>query len=346
MVRTKVSKNNASKRNRTSYQEERFANVMREFEIISETFLLSVDAKLDASLEKMDYQTSMMKSRIPKEILQMTIGDLRKMGCNMFVDVLNAATNTVENVPERGGTNTSQLFIPSGDLQTSLQRSFRTDEGYLTEDNAKQSLDVMASAKPSKRPIGPLASAMKSSYARRRSNSVSSQAITPCKPTAQSSMLFGMKGKKTDVRGTPAVAKNMFLGQSERFSRSKLRTPLADGSKKGRIQAVSADRGISQIMLKVEPNTPLAFIRYPRAGESVYSLTGSPVVNAVMTKNMANVNIPVPNGMLSLQPTDLEDMDTQLLPKIDYATLEHLKKLQANLNKVMQYAEECIFNKN
>ncbi|XP_061513619.1 borealin [Anopheles gambiae] len=350
MVRTKISKNSASKRNRASYQEERFANVMREFDIISETFLMSIDAKLNADLEKLDYQASMMKSRIPKEILQMTMGDLRKRGCSMFVDVLNAAAAPLDSVPERGAANSSQLSIGSGDLQTSMRQSYRTDEGYLTEDNAKQpSLDVLASAKPSRRPMGPLASAMKSSYARRRSNSVSGQSTigTPCKPTSKSSMLFGLKTKQADLRGTPSVGKNIFLGQSERISRPKLRTPLPDGSRKGRTtQAVSADRGMSQIMLKVEPNTPLAFIRYPRAGESVYSLTGSPVVNTVMSKNTANVNIPVPDGMLSLQPTDLEDMDRELLPKIDYATLEHLKKLQANLNKVMQYAEECIFNKN
>lgn len=297
---------------------------------------MSLDAKLDADLKRMDYQASMIKSRIPKEILKMTMGDLRKTGCNLFVDVLNMGPVEVESVG-----NCSQLSVGSADAQTSFQKSFRTDEGYLTEENGKQSLDVMGSAKPSKRPMGPLASAMKSNYARRRSNSVSGHTTTPCKP-AQTSMLFGIKGKKTDLR-TPAISKNIFLGQSERFSRPKLRTPMAQ---KSRLQAVSTDRGMSQITLKVEPNTPLAFIRYPRAGESVYSLTGSPVVNAVTTKNMANVNIPVPDGVLSLQPTDMEDVDKQFLPKIDHATLEHLKKLQSNLNKIMQYAEECNFRIN
>ncbi|XP_052888878.1 borealin-like [Anopheles moucheti] len=335
MVRTKVSRNTASKRNRTSYQEERYVNIMREFEIVSETFNTSIDAKLDAELEKIDYQASMMKSRIPKEILQMTMGDLRKTGCNLFVDVLNKVS-AIEDIV--GAANCSQLSIGSGDGQTSLHKSYRTDEGYLTEENAKQSLDVMASAKPSKRPIGPLASAMKKN--RRRSKSVSAHTTTPCKP-ASASMLFGMKGKKPDAC-TPS--KSLYLGQSERFSRPKFRTPMAEVKKKSRTQAVSTDRGMSQITLKVEPNTPLAFIRYPRVGENVYSLTGSPVVNAVMTKHMANVNIPVSNGVLSLQPTDLEDVDAKFLPKIDYATLEHLKKLQSNLNKIMQYAEECNFH--
>ncbi|XP_035903644.1 borealin-like [Anopheles stephensi] len=339
MVRTKVSRNTASKRNRTSYQEERHAHIMREFEIVSETFIMSLDAKLDADLKRIDYQTSMIRNRIPKEILQMTMGDLRKTGCNLFVDVLNMSPADGESAG-----NCSQLSNGSADAQTSFQKSYRTDEGYLTEECAKRSLDVMASAKPSKRPMGPLASAMKSNYARRRSNSVSGHTTTPSKP-AQPSMLFGIKGKRNELR-TPAIGKNIFMGQSERFSRPKLRTPLAQVNNKSRSQAVSTDRGMSQITLKVEPNTPLAFIRYPRAGESVYSLTGSPVVNAVMTKHTANVNIPVPDGVLSLQPTDLEDVDKQYLPKIDYATLEHLKKLQSNLNKIMQYAEECNFRMN
>uniref|UniRef100_A0A182RCX7 Borealin C-terminal domain-containing protein n=1 Tax=Anopheles funestus TaxID=62324 RepID=A0A182RCX7_ANOFN len=335
MVRTKVSRNTASKRNRTSHQEERYINIVREFEILFETYNTSLDAKQDADLEKLNYLASTMKSRIPKEMLQMTMGDLRKTGCNLFVDVLNMGS-AIEDMAN--GSNCSQLSIGSAGGPTSLQKSYRTDEGYLTEENAKQSLDVMASAKPSKRPIGPLDSAMKKS--RRRSKSVSGHTITPCKP-AQSSMLFGVKSTKADVR---MPGKSLFLGQSERFSRPKFRTPMAEVNKKGRTQAVSTDRGMSQITLKVEPNTPLAFIRYPRADENVYSLTGSPVVNEAMTRHMANVNIPVSNGVLSLQPTDLGDVDTKFLPKIDYATLEHLKKLQANLNKIMQYAEECNFH--
>uniref|UniRef100_A0A182WDC7 Borealin C-terminal domain-containing protein n=1 Tax=Anopheles minimus TaxID=112268 RepID=A0A182WDC7_9DIPT len=335
MVRTKVSRDTASKRNRASYQEERNANIMREFEIVSETFIRSIDSQLDANLEKIDYQASMLKSRIPKEILQMTLGDLRKSGCSLFVDVLNMGSAIEGEMVD--GANCSQLSSGSADEQTSLQKSCRTDEGYLTEENAKQSLDVMASAKPSNRPIGPLASAMKKS--RRRSKSVSGHSITPRKP-AQSSKLFGMKGTRMDPFTT---GQNLFVGQSARFSRPKFRTPMAEINRKCRTQAVSTDRGMSQITLKVEPNTPLAFIRYPRVGENVYSLTGSPVVNTVATNHLANVNIPVTDGVLSLQPTDLEDVGANLLPKIDHATLEHLKKLQSNLNKIMQYAEECNF---
>uniref|UniRef100_A0A182MXH1 Borealin C-terminal domain-containing protein n=1 Tax=Anopheles dirus TaxID=7168 RepID=A0A182MXH1_9DIPT len=316
-------------------QRERYARVRH-----PETFFMSLEAKLDADLEKLDYQASMIKNRIPKEILQMTMGELRKTGGKLFVDVLNMGA-AAEDMLTCAASNTSQLSIGSGDLQASMQKSFRTDEGYLTEDNAKPGLDVFGSAKPSKRPIGPLASAMKSTYARRRSNSVSDRTTTPCKQP-QSSMLFGVKGKKGELR-TPAVSRNLLMGNSERFSRPKLRTPLVEPGKKGRPQTVSTDRGISQITLKVHPNTPLAFIRHPRVGENVYSLTGSPVVNSVMTKHMANVNIPVPNGMLSLQPTDLQDVDAESLPTIDLATLEHLKKLQANLNIVMQHAEKCNF---
>uniref|UniRef100_A0A182J112 Borealin C-terminal domain-containing protein n=1 Tax=Anopheles atroparvus TaxID=41427 RepID=A0A182J112_ANOAO len=333
MVRTKLSRNTASKRNRTSYQEERYANVMREFEILSESFMMSIDAKLNTDLEKIDQKGEIIKSRIPKEFHQMTMGDLRKSGCNLFVSL-----REMESV-NYGRRYASTLSVGTTDMQKMSIKSSRTDDGYQTEDSSKPFIDVLASAKPSGRPIGPLASAMKGS--RRRSNSVSGNAITPCKP-AQSSLLFGLKSKKPELR-TPGVCKSIFANQSDRMSRPKLRTPMAEIGKPFRSQTVSTDRGMSQITLKVEPNTPLAFIRHPRAGESVYSLTGSPVVNSVMHKNMANVNIPVSNGVLSLQPTDLGDVDPEGLPTIDFDTLEHLKKLQANLNKIMQYAEECNF---
>ncbi|XP_058129848.1 borealin-like [Anopheles ziemanni] len=334
MVRTKISRNTASKRNRTSYQEERYANIMREFEIISESFIVSIDAKLNIDLEKIDRNGEILMSRIPKEFHKMTMGDLRKSGCNVFVNLRD------KHLVGDGGRDVSPLSVRSSDARKNSIKSSKTDDGYQTEDCSKLSIDVLASAKPPGRPMGPLASAMKTS-SRRRSNSVSSNAMTPSK-APQSSLLFGLKTKKTDLR-TPGVSRSIFANQSDRMSRPKLRTPMVQMGKVSRPHTVSTDRGMSQITLKVEPNTPLAFIRHPRAGESVYSLTGSPVVNSVMHKNMANVNIPVPNGVLSLQPTDMDDVDPEALPPIDHATLEHLKKLQTNLNKIMKYAEDCNF---
>lgn len=61
---------------------------------------------------------------------------------------------------------------------------------------------------------------------------------------------------------------------SQKYS-SKYRTPMQT-----RPQAVSADRGIGLITPKVQPNMPLALLRRAKIGETVYSVTGSPVITS------------------------------------------------------------------
>jgi Borealin len=56
-------------------------------------------------------------------------------------------------------------------------------------------------------------------------------------------------------------------------SRSKYRTPIAGNRKK----AMSADR-IGTITPKVNPANPFSMLRHARAGEAVFSVTGSPIV--------------------------------------------------------------------
>lgn len=168
---------------------------------------------------------------------------------------------------------------------------------------------------------------------RRRSKSVSAN-TTPCKQ--QTSLLYGIKSKKTFGGSQSLYADN------NRLSRSRLRTPGPVGRLQ---QTVSADRGMTLITPKVQPNTPMAMLRHARLGENIYSITGSPVITAAMVEEMANVNIPIQNGMLSLRPTEMDSIDKGLVQKIGPDTLEHLKKLQMNLNKIMQMAEVNNFQK-
>lgn len=270
----------------------------------------------------------------------MTVGELRRSDTKHFVDVLNATPFKVgEPIAEDGSANVSQESCELGS-----HKSVRSDEGYQTEDCN----GLLASAKASRpiRPMGPLASAMKAtkSSQRRRSNSVSGQAITPSKKQsqAQGALLFGMKAKQT-----PAVCKSIFAQPQERLSRLRMRTPMPEPAKRSRAQAVSTDRGISQITLKVNPNTPLTFMRHPRVGESVFSQTGSPVVNATAYRQTRHINIPVPNGMLALQSDELHDeMVPEVLPHLDSDTMQYLKGLKNSLDKIMRYAEDCNFHMN
>ncbi|XP_058067384.1 borealin-like [Anopheles bellator] len=349
MVRTKISRKTASKRNRSSQQEERFANAMRELDIMYESFMISIEAKEAADLEKLNCNVGMIRSRIPKEVLQMTMGELRRSGCNQFVDVLKMGQAEMDELVQNH-TAISNESIDDDQLQVPvLRQSSKSDDGYQTEDNGQRgSADLLASAKASQsRPMGPLSSAMKATNARRRSNSVSGHTIrTPFKGQShvQSALLFGTKSKHHYATTPAATSRGFMFEPSERCSRPKMRTPMPEPSRK-RPQTVSTDRGISQITLKVDPNTPLTFMRHPRAGESVFSLTGSPVVSAATFRNTKHFNIPVPNGMLSLQPGELlDDVDPEVLPRFDSDTLDYLKGLQMSLNKIMRYAEDCNFH--
>lgn len=60
---------------------------------------------------------------------------------------------------------------------------------------------------------------------------------------------------------------------STRQSRSKYRTPA------NRLQTMSADRSIiTPVTPKIQMNTPVSLLRYPKVGETVISMSGSPVI--------------------------------------------------------------------
>lgn len=60
---------------------------------------------------------------------------------------------------------------------------------------------------------------------------------------------------------------------AERMSRSKFRTPA------NRLQTMSADRSVmTPVTPKIQMNTPVSLLRYPRVGETIISMSGSPVI--------------------------------------------------------------------
>lgn len=112
------------------------------------------------------------------------------------------------------------------------------------------------------------------------------------------------------------------------FNRSKHRTPHEKPSK-----TMSVDR-IGQIQPKFDISEPMALLRYANHGETVISLTGSPVVGLGQPlDSVANINIPIKNGIISLRPTaEMRHINPSSMPKIDSDTLKHLKTLQKNLH--------------
>lgn len=60
---------------------------------------------------------------------------------------------------------------------------------------------------------------------------------------------------------------------NDRLSRSKFRTPG------NRLQTMSADRSVmNPVTPKIQLNTPVSLLRYPKVGETIISMSGSPVI--------------------------------------------------------------------
>lgn len=118
-------------------------------------------------------------------------------------------------------------------------------KGYLTEGSTNgATISSMLSGTRSgrERPLGPFASCKAKS---RRSRSASSTVSASKKSTIQS-----------------------------HSSRQKYKTPAQN-----RLLTQSADRvGMNPVTPKMQPNTPVALLRYPKLGEHVISLDGSPII--------------------------------------------------------------------
>lgn len=106
--------------------------------------------------------------------------------------------------------------------------------------------------------VGPL----KKLKSRRRSRSVSGlMSATPGPRT----MMSAAKGR------TPLAQSQQLHQPVPHSSRSKYRTPMSGAIRQ---KAASADR----ITPKVNPANPFSMLRHARAGEAVFSVTGSPIV--------------------------------------------------------------------
>lgn len=125
---------------------------------------------------------------------------------------------------------------------------FQTKKGYLTEGSSKSVR------------CGPLSSVRARP---RRSRSAQPLSSSTLLHSNSQSISKGYNGQK-----------NVDMHASR--SRSKMTTPSKAHQ---RLQTMSADRGcMNPVTPKIKENTPIAFYRYPKDGETVISLSGSPVV--------------------------------------------------------------------
>ncbi|XP_076264837.1 uncharacterized protein LOC143199009 isoform X2 [Rhynchophorus ferrugineus] len=90
---------------------------------------------------------------------------------------------------------------------------------------------------------------------------------------------------------------------------------------------------------KCKPNTPQIFMRRPMIGEMAWSNQGSPLlIGTNATEHMANVNIPLDNGIVSLLPQ--RGIRVSEIPQVNTETMEELKVLRDNLIKLCSVASK------
>uniref|UniRef100_A0AAG5DM73 Borealin C-terminal domain-containing protein n=1 Tax=Anopheles atroparvus TaxID=41427 RepID=A0AAG5DM73_ANOAO len=305
MVRTKVTRM-ATKRGQNSSDSKLFIEMkLRDFDVISECHMTNIELKYQNDMDKLNRAFEVLRSRIPKNLLSLTMGELRAMQNG------NDPLNTSAPLNQTVSANMSAL------LEKSCRKKSKDDE----ESEHGDTFRVGTLMSTSKARFGPLMSAK----IRRRSKSAG--AFTT--PQVSRTLFTAQSAAASKIQPPGSILKQQ-APATERASRAKQKISLSN-----RPKAASADRGYGMITPKVQPSTPLAMIRHARLGESVFAVTGSPVVTANMLEATANVNIPVANGMLSIRPTELDVVDETLLEKIDPNVLLELKQLQANLDKIM-----------
>lgn len=62
-----------------------------------------------------------------------------------------------------------------------------------------------------------------------------------------------------------------------------------------------------------------------------------------LPEKIANVNIPLRNGVISLRPKKLDNVQQHILEAIDPDTLDQLKTLHANLDKIVNMVDKSGF---
>ncbi|KFB44801.1 hypothetical protein ZHAS_00012709 [Anopheles sinensis] len=251
MVRTKVTRL-AMKRGQNSADSKLFIEMkLRDFDVISECHMTNIELKYQNDMDKLNRAFEVLRSRIPKNLLSLTMGELRAM--NTGKDELNSSAPLNQTV----SANMSAL------LEKSCRKKSKDDE----ESEHGDAHRVGTFMSTSKARFGPLMSAK----IRRRSKSAGAFTTPHVSRT-----LFTVQSAAVSRIQPPGSILKQPAPTTERASRAKQKISLTNA----RPKAVSVDRGFGLIAPKVQPSTPLALLRHARLGETVFSVTGSPVVTS------------------------------------------------------------------
>ncbi|KAM8715720.1 hypothetical protein ACLKA7_002724 [Drosophila subpalustris] len=312
MPRTKITKN--TKRNRDAAHRE---ELIAKYEMKVDAVHLALDTMESRYKEMTDRSLNLINSRLQTELRNMNMGDFLKILCELdhFADF--KASDQPSLIASHSICNTT-----SGAVAVTNSRNDEEDSsmGTAVSSNSASQLSaynssVLRSTRAMRTP-GPLHSAR--ARRDRRSRSACGTKL-------------GLSTAGSVVASSSSSASN-----SHRNSRSKMRTPM-------RPKALSADRTTRKTRPSSPGTPPMCFLRWPKPGEVALSKFGSPIVAQVMQDKFANVNIPIRNGVLSLRPKKLGEVQADLLENLDADTLKQIKTLNENLQLIVDTASKAGF---
>ncbi|XP_005187708.1 borealin-like isoform X2 [Musca domestica] len=321
MPRTKVSK--SSKRNREeAVREEK----IREFENTLEGFQNNFDVKVQDYVTSFEQRITMLLQKTSTALLQMKICDVFDMDLEKFADWdKKMKLRNEENMSNSTLLRSAKITNPNDEEDSSTSASLgssTTNAAYLNSSAMRtQQLPPHQSARL--RTPGPLSSAR--ARRPRRSRSACGD--------------YGIPGSAMKSKTSSQLSINAGSSTaSDHHSRSKMRTPMASRSK-----ALSADRSTKDANEPQSPLSPPTFLRFPRAGELVLSKCGSPLVANTVPGTFAHLNIPLRNGVISMRPKKIDDLTPDIIKAMDPETLQQLKTLHANIDKIVNMADKAGF---
>ncbi|XP_037809203.1 borealin-like [Lucilia sericata] len=323
MPRTKVSK--SSKRNReTTNREEK----VREFENSLDGFQNTVDDKIQDIFTAYDDEIKMLLQRTPRALLKLKMVDVFSLDLDRFSDW------------EQQKSKMLNATLQNSSIKQSTRTINPNDEGYLTEDSSTGGSIGSAIANPaflstSNMLTQPLIQ-QQSARLRTPGPLSSARARRPRRSRSACGNLAPIPASAVKLKPQlSATAGGHGHGAAEHHSRSKMRTPMAS-----RTKALSADR-TTKFDNPSSPQSPPTFLRFPKPGELALSKCGSPLVTQMLPENIAHLNIPLRNGVISMRPKKLADLQPHILEDLDPTTVDQLRTLKLNIDKIVSMVDKA-----
>lgn len=235
-----------------------------------------------------------------------------------------------------------------------VESMFRDIKLSLQPHIFEMTMDVFESWDPLNKTVGAIGNATQNNQTNTTTNRSQDDEDSTAHGSRRPSRSVRPAGPYASARAKPRRSKSaQSVSTSKRTTTTTAHTSVADSSKslhvsrhkyrtpqqQPRLQTMSADRTFNPVTPKIAANKPINMFRYPKLGETIISLSGSPVVAQGCVQQEANINIPTMDGVFCVNPSAMGSADPDIFNRIDAETLGQLQQLQSNLNLIINHAK-------